>query len=71
MKVKDMPLAVLDQPLPLLLIMQVFDLRPVLLLSLRTRYDLTIPILNYFLILIRVVLLFSHHVMRTVAFGCS
>ena len=71
MKVKDMPLAVLDQPLPLLLIMQVFDLRPVLLLSLSTSHDLTIPILYYFLILIRVVFLFSHHVMRTVAFGCS
>ena len=71
MEVKYVSLSMLDQPLPLLLVVQVLDLRPVRLLPLRTRHDLTIPILYYFLILIRVVLLLCHHVMRTVPFGCG
>jgi hypothetical protein len=52
MEVEDVPFAVLDQPLPLLLVVQVLHFGPVLLLPLRTSHNLAISVLYYFLILI-------------------
>jgi hypothetical protein len=63
---EDMPLAMLDQPLPLLLVMQVFDLHLVPLLPLGTRDHLPVPALDDLLLLITVVFLLIHHFMSAV-----
>ena len=66
-----MCLAVLDEPLPLLLVVEVLHLHLIPTLPLCTRDYLSIAVLNDLLVLERVVLLLGHHVMRAVPLGRS
>ena len=67
MKCEYMSLPMLNQPLTLLLVLEVLDLHLVPLLPLGPRDHLPIPILDDLLVLIAVVLLLVHHVMSAVA----
>ena len=66
-----MSLAVLDQPLPLFLIVQVFYFGLIFMFPLSASNDLPVAVLDDLLVLVRVVVLLRHHIVRTEAFrGC-
>ena len=71
MKSEDVTLTMLDEPLPLFLVMQVFYFGFVLLLSFGPGNDLPVTILYDFLIFKGVVVLLRHHVIGAVTFRGS